>query len=51
MNQVMILLTVCIIALAMFAIFYSLWDVLMGRWSEKKRIQSQIEDQNDFDNS
>lgn len=44
-----ILLSVCIVILAMLAIFYSLWDILMGRWSDKKRKQEQIEDQDMFD--
>lgn len=44
----MILLSVCIIVLVMLAIFYSLWDILMGRWSEKKRIQDQVKDQDMF---
>ncbi|MDI2113176.1 hypothetical protein [Commensalibacter nepenthis] len=51
MSQVITLLTVCIIILVMVAIFYSLWDILMGRWSEKKRIQRQLQDQDEFDNS
>lgn len=51
MLQGIILLSICIVVLVMFAIFYSLWDVLLGRWSEKKRMQNQIEDQDEFDNS
>lgn len=51
MNQVLILLTACIIIIVMLSIFYSLWDVLLGRWSEKKRMQDQIDDQDEFDNS
>lgn len=49
MAQVIILLSILIVILAMLAIFYSLWDILMGRWSEKKRIQDQIDDQEKFD--
>lgn len=45
----MILLSVCIVALVMLAIFFSLWDILMGRWSNKKRMQDQLDDQDMFD--
>ncbi|CAI3953890.1 MULTISPECIES: hypothetical protein [Commensalibacter] len=51
MSQVIILLSACIMILVMISIFYSLWDILLGRWSEKKRIQNQIDDQNEFDNN
>lgn len=51
MSQVFILFVACIIILVMLAIFYSLWDILLGRWSEKQRKQNQIADQDEFNNS
>lgn len=47
----MVLLACCIIVLVMLAIFYSLWDIITGRWSEKEQHQNEMEDQEDFDNS
>lgn len=47
----MVLLTCCIIILVMLAIFYSLWDIVTGRWSKKQLQQDEMEDKEDFDNS
>lgn len=51
MIEAMIFLTCCIIVLVMLAIFYSLWDIVRGRWTEKQHNENEIEDQEDFDNS
>lgn len=47
----MVLLSCCIVIVVMFALFYLLWDIITGRWSEKQQKQNEMEDQEDFDNS
>ncbi|MDI2090945.1 hypothetical protein [Commensalibacter oyaizuii] len=45
----MILLSVCLALLIMFSIFFSLWDVLVGRWSKTERKREEQEDKERFD--
>ncbi|EHD15071.1 hypothetical protein CIN_00530 [Commensalibacter intestini A911] len=51
MGQAIFMLSGCILVLVMLAMFYSLWDIINGRWSEKQQRKNEMEDQEDFDNS